>query len=664
MLRKLIYAFLLCSGLFTTGAHAEKLILNSPDGNVKLVVETGRDLCYSLQQDGETLLQPSCISMKLSDGKVFGKNSTLVSSQKSQHQSVIQSPFYKKSQVKDFYNQLVLKFRESFCVIFRVYNDGMAYRFTTNQKKDFKVVNEQADFNFPQEWKTTVPYVRTDAPLEEQFTTTFENTYTTATLKDMNHQKLAFLPIMFSNEKGAKVAITEAEVKHYPNMYVLAKEDGKGLKSVFSRYPSAEEQGGYDSLQLLVKERASYIAECKACTNFPWRVLCLARTAGDFLENDMVYRLAEPCRLANTEWIKPGKVAWDWWNDWGLYDVPFKAGTNTSTYKAYIDFAAKYGLQYVVLDDGWNVKGPADMMQIVPEINLQEIINYGNKKKIGIILWAGSYALDKNLENICRHYAAMGIKGFKVDVINRDDEKAVDFHYRAAEMAAKYHLLMDFHGTFKPSGLNRTFPNVLNFEGVCGMEFNKWSKLEEYDQMNGDVTIPFLRMLAGPMDYTQGAMLNGTKRTYRPDHSEPMSQGTRCHQLADYTVFLSPLCMLCDSPTHYEKQSECTSFMAAVPTVWDECKSLCGEVGEYVGIARRNGQTWYVGVLTNWTPRDLTLDLNKIGAANRQVEIFRDGVNADKFAEDYVHETLTVPANGQLKIHLASGGGFTLKLSK
>ena len=665
MMKSLKYTLLTgCFCLAVVGANAKNLVLCSPDGKMSLKVEAGSEIRYSLMRQGESLLEPSQISLKLYGGKTLGVHSTLLWAKESRHKVTIPSPFYKKQQVDDTYNELVLQFLENFSLTFRLYDDGAAYRFTTNLKKDFEVENEQADFNFPQNWNTTVPYVRTDAPLEDQYTTTFENTYTTAALSGMNRAKLSFLPMMFGKEKGTQIVLTEADVRHYPNMYVLAKNDGKGLKAVFSRYPCKEEQGGYDSLQLLVKERAPYIAKCQGKTNFPWRVLCVAATAGDLLENDMVYRLAEPCKLKDTGWIKPGKVAWDWWNNWGLYDVPFKAGINTQTYKAYIDFAAKYGLEYVIMDDGWNVKGPADMMQIVPEINLQEIIDYGKSKNVGIILWAGSYALDKNLENICRHYAEMGIKGFKVDVVNRDDEKSVDFHYRAAAMAAKYHLLMDFHGTFKPSGLNRTYPNVLNFEGVCGMEFNKWSKLEEYDQMNGDVTIPYLRMVAGPMDYTQGAMLNGTRSTYRPDQSEPMSQGTRCHQLAEYTVFLSPLCMLCDSPTHYEKEGECTSFIAGVPTVWDESKSLCGEVGQYVGVARRKWKTWYVGVLTNWTPREVTLDLKKIGGAGKRVEIFRDGENADKFAQDYVHEHLTVPEDGEMKIHLAPGGGFTLKMEE
>ena len=298
------------------------------------------------------------------------------------------------------------------------------------------------------------------------------------------------------------------------------------------------------------------------------------------------------------------------------------------------------------------------------DINLKKIIDYANSKNVGIILWAGSYALDRDLENVCKTYAAMGAKGFKVDVINRDDQKAVDYHYRVAEMAAKYGLVVDFHGTFKPSGLNRTYPNVLNFEGVCGMEFNKWSKLEEYDQMNGDVTIPFVRMLAGPMDYTQGAMLNGTQSSYRSSGTEPMSQCTRTHQLALYTVLMSPLSMLCDSPTHYEQNEACTRFISGVPTCWDETVPLCGKVGEYVALARRKGSQWYVGALTNWTAREIELDLSVIGAGGRQAEVFRDGPNAEKIAQDYEHLTIDIPADGKLRIKMAPGGGYTLKFGK
>lgn len=646
-------------------AKANVYDVTSPDGKLTASIETEKGkLRYSLKYGNTMLLLPSDLSLKLKNGITWGTTAKPAKVTRNSHKGSIDALFYTKNTITDNYNQLILKFKEGFDLVVRAYDDGAAYRFISNLDKDIIVEDEQMDCRFPGNPKAFLPYVRQEGTtFEQQLINTFENTYTHIALSKMDSSKLAFLPCLIEAEGGIKIGLTEAALQNYPNMYVRNGGKDAALKTFFARYPSKEEQGGYDNLQLLVKERAGYIAHCPAKMKFPWRVFCISRNATELLANDMVYRLAEPCKLKDTDWIKPGKVAWDWWNDWSIYNVPFKAGINTETYKYYIDFASRYGIEYVVLDDGWSVRGPADLMQVVPEIDLKEIIAYGRKKGVSIILWAGSYALDKDLENVCRHYAEMGVKGFKVDVINRDDQRAVDYHYRIAEAAAKYKLVLDIHGTFKPAGLNRTYPNVLNFEGVCGMEFNKWSSLEEYDQMNGDVTIPFVRMLAGPMDYTQGAMLNGTRQTYRVSGSEPMSQGTRCHQLAEYTVFLSPLGMLCDSPTHYEKETECTTFISQIPTVWDETRPLCGEVGEYVAIARRKGKVWYVGALTNWTERNLTLNLNTINGAGKQIEVFRDGPNAAEHAQDYIHETTQVPADGQLKIYLAPGGGYTLKMA-
>ena len=370
--------------------------------------------------------------------------------------------------------------------------------------------------------------------------------------------------------------------------------------------------GGHNNLTVIVKDRENYIAKATAKQAMPWRIIGIGADEAQLLNSDMVYRLGEPSRLDDTSWIKPGKVAWDWWNDWAVYNVPFKAGINTETYKYYIDFASKYGIEYVILDEGWAVNLQADLFQIIPEIDLKEIVDYGKQKNVGIILWAGFYAFDRDMEHVCKHYSEMGVKGFKVDFIDRDDQRAVDFLYRSAEMAAKYKLMLDFHGVFKPAGLNRTYPNVVNFEGVHGLEQNKWRPGDKYSQVDYDVLLPFIRMYAGQMDYTQGAMLNAVKKAYQPNNSEPMSQGTRTHQLAEYAVFISPLNMLCDSPTHYLQNDECAKFIASFPVVWDETVPLQCKLGEYVAVARRSGNNWYVGAINNWNPVDLVLDLSKL----------------------------------------------------
>ena len=360
--------------------------------------------------------------------------------------------------------------------------------------------------------------------------------------------------------------------------------------------------------------------------------------------------------------MKPGKVAWDWWNDWNLYGVDFRAGINNDTYKYYIDFASKNGIEYVILDEGWAVNKKADLFQVIPEIDLQMLTDYAAERNVGLILWAGYWAFDRDMEKVCEHYSKMGIKGFKVDFMDRDDQYMVDFHHRAAQMCAKYNMMVDFHGTYKPTGLHRTYPNVVNYEGVHGLEQMKWSD-PTVDQVTYDVTVPFIRMVAGPFDYTQGAMRNATKKNYKPVNSEPMSQGTRCRQLAEFVIFDSPFSMLCDSPSNYMSEAECTAFISDIPTVWDETKALDGKVSEYIVMARRSGSTWYVGAMTDWNARDLEIDLSFLPAGNYTIEIYKDGVNADRAARDYkkVVEDLTP---GKVKVHMAPGGGFAAKIVK
>ena len=416
-------------------------------------------------------------------------------------------------------------------------------------------------------------------------------------------------------------------------------------------------------MQGLVKSRKPYIAELNGARTFPWRICNIARNDFELLDNDMVFRLSHPNVIGDTSWIKPGKVAWDWWNNWGLYGLDFKPGINNRTYEYYIDFAAANGIEYVILDEGWSVNLKADLMQVVPEIDLKHLIDYGKERGVGIVLWGGYWAVDRDMDNVFKYYADMGVKGFKIDFMDRDDQDMVNFYERAAATAAKYKLMCDFHGAYKPCGLSRKYPNVVNYEGVNGLEQMKWSSLDSFDQVTYDVQIPFIRMVAGPMDYTQGAMLNGTKITFRTSYHEPMSQGTRCRQLAMYVVFESPFNMLCDSPTAYEKEPECTEFIAKIPTVWDQTVAIDGKVGEYCVIARRAGDVWYVGGMTNWDERELEIDLSFLGDGNYKVTEYVDGVNANKIARDFRLTESTL--NGRTKkVRMAKGGGFALKIEK
>ncbi len=628
-------------------AGAKDYSLSSPDGQLAVKVSIDETIAWSLELGGKTLISPSEISMTLTDGTVYGASGK-----------------YKVSKTAgEDNNGLVFKFKE-YELIFKAFNEGVAYRFVSKASGAFEVAAEQAEFALPQDWNLYVPYVSQNTQtLDSQFQNSFESKYTYAPASAWDASKMAFLPLLVEAADGVKLCIMETELTNYPGMYLYNGNGSQILTGRWAPYPKELKQGGHNMLQMLVTSKENYIAKYDGATAFPWRIVAVSTEDKDLLVNRLTYKLATPAE-GDFSWVKPGKVAWDWWNDWNIYGVDFEAGINNDTYKYYIDFASSHGVEYVILDEGWAVNLQADLMQVVPEIDLEELVAYASERNVGLILWAGYHAFDRDMENVCRHYSEMGIKGFKVDFMDRDDQIMVDFHRRAAEMTAKYHLLIDFHGTYKPAGLDRTWPNVINYEGVYGLEQMKWAS--ETDQVDYDVTIPFIRMVAGPLDYTQGAMRNATRYNFRPVYNEAMSQGTRCRQLAEYVVFNSPLTMLCDSPSAYLREPECFGFISTVPTVWDEIVPLAGEVGKYVAVAKRSGDTWYVGAMTNWDARDLELDLSFLGEGQWQVESFSDGANAHRAACDYKRTESTMTAGDATKItvHLAPGGGFAASLKK
>ena len=657
-------AILLSAMILAVSASAASRVyeLKSPDGKLSVAVEAGESLSYTLSHDGDLLLDKSPLEMRLEDGTVFGGVQPVKKVTRRSVNETLRTVVYKKAQVKDVFNEMTLKFKK-FSLIFRAYDDGMAYRFVSHVKTPYNVESEVVKFNFAQDWNMWAAYVTHNTySLEGQYFTSNEAQYTYTPLSQWNKERIAMLPLMVDGPSGKKIVVTEADNRDYPCFYLYNYDEGKELTSRFPAFPKELKQGGHNNLQMIVESREGYIAECEGEQAFPWRVVAVSENDVQMADNDMVYRLAAPSDpSADWSWVKPGKVAWDWWNDWNIRGVDFKSGVNNDTYKFYIDFASEYGIEYVILDEGWSVNGAADLFKVVPEIDLQELVSYADSKGVGLILWAGYIAFEKDMEEVCRHYSEMGFKGFKIDFMDRADQDVVDFHTRAAETAAKYHMLVDFHGTYKPVGLHRTYPNVINYEGVHGLENMKWSPAS-VDQVTYDVTVPYIRMMAGPMDYTQGAMRNATRSSYYPSNSEPMSQGTRCRQLAQYVIFDSPLNMLCDSPSNYMQEKECTEYIAAVPTVWDETIGLDGKVGDYIAMARRSGDTWYVGALTDWDERTLVLDLNFLPEGEYCVEIFRDGVNAHRSARDYAKECIDLPADRKLTAVMAPGGGYVAKV--
>ncbi len=663
-MRKTIAMLCLVAGI---SAMAQKQYeLKSPDGKIATNIRVGETLTYDIQVDGRQVMAPSALSMQLSSGKTWGEQAKVKKARRSEIQAEIATPFTRQTSVQDHCNVLTLEFSGNYSVEFRAYDNGVCYRFASREKKPFEVMQEGVEFNFTTDPTCTVPYVAhfkaTNKP-EAQFKNSFENYYETKPLSQLDGKRYSFLPLVVDAGEGVKLCITESHLENYPGLYLVA--DGKRFRGLNAPYPKDLKQGGHNNLQMLVQTTYDYIAKVEAPRTFPWRITMVSRKDIEMTQNNLSYILGAPSRVEDISWIRPGKVAWDWWNDWNISGVDFKSGINNATYKYYIDFAAQKGIEYVILDEGWAVNKKADLMQVVPAIDLKELVAYAKQKNVGLILWAGYWAFDRDMENVVRHYSEMGIKGFKVDFMDRDDQPMTDFYYRAADMCARYKMLINFHGAFKPAGLNRTYPNAINFEGVAGLEQMKWAKAD-CDQMLYDTQIPFIRQAAGPMDYTQGAMLHAIKGKYVANYSMPMAQGTRCHQLGLYMILESPLSMLCDNPSNYlNLGGPCTDFIAQVPTVWDETRALLGEMGEYIVMARRKGDTWYVGGITNWTARDVNVPTDFLGEGNWKMESFLDGVNAHRRADDYAFKAgQPVQKGTALKLHMAPGGGFALKFSK
>lgn len=641
--------------------------VSSPDGKIKVNVELENNkVFYSVTDQNISILEKSPLSMILASGEILGEHVRVKNIKRNSiSEKRIYTPIYTCENISESYNEMIMNFAGDYSIRFRVYNDGIAYRFATNKKNEITVKDEVTQFNFPTKTKVFASYVNKKkiTDFESQFFNSFENLYTHVNISELDPRRLIVSPMLAELENGRKLLVTEIDLWEYPGMFLNVSNDQSGVRGVFAPYPKTERQGGHNNLQFLVPEREDFIVKSAGKRQFPWRVLILARQDTDLLTTNTPFLLAEASRIVDTDWIRPGKVAWEWWNNWNVTGVPFKTGVNNATYKKYIDFASKYSIEYVILDEGWAVNKKADLMQVVSEINLKELVKYGAEREIGIILWAGCAALAKDTDKIVNHYAEMGIKGFKVDFFDRDDQKMVDYINSLSEICAKHKMLVDLHGAYKPTGLQRTWPNVINFEGVAGLEQMKWST-KDFDMVTHDVSLPFIRMVNGPMDYTQGAMRNATQREFHPSNSNPMSQGTRCRQLAEYVIFFSPLNMLCDSPTNYDKEPECTTFIAQIPTVWDESIALDGKVGEYVTMARRKGNTWYVGGLTDWNKRTFDIAFSFLSAGEYEAEIFCDGVNADKNAQDFFITKSIITSKDTLTFTTMPGGGFAIKLTK
>jgi alpha-glucosidase len=645
-------ALLLCSfflSVSATSALAQTAqTVRSPDGRLALNVSLGERISYDVLSDDKTLLKGATLSITI-DGVTLGRAPRLVKATPRSEDATVEPPVRQKAAaIRDRYNELRLDMHGGYAVTFRAYDEGVAYRFETALgATDVKVIAEEAAFNFTE--NHTVYY-----PEEESFFSHNERHFLPRALGDLAPKNIASLPAVV-DASGIKVAIAESDVEAYPGLW-LRGTGGNGLAALFPPYP-LEEKLERDR-DLRVVKSADYIAKTTGTRSYPWRIVGVARRDAELITNPLVYLLAKPSQVADTSWIRPGKVAWDWWNANNISGVDFKAGVNTATYKHYIDFASKHGLEYVILDEGWYRLG--NVLDVVPEIDMAELTTYAKQRNVGLILWVIWKTFDDQLQAALDRFEKWGIRGIKVDFMQRDDQPVVDFYHRVSREAAKRRMLVDFHGAIRPALMTRTWPNLMTAEGVRGLEWCKWSA---HTHPEHDATLPFTRMFLGPMDYTPGAMVNAPKQSFVDVFERPMSQGTRAHQLALYAIFESPLQMLADSPSNYAREPEAMEWLARVPVVWDETRVLQARIGDYVVVARRSGSDWYIGAITDWERRELEIDLSFLPAGSFQMEAYQDGVNAGRRGEDCKKVTSSVTSGTKLKISLAEGGGWAARIA-
>lgn len=636
----------------TLNARSQDFSLSSPGDVNEIKVYLGDKITYEVLHRGVLILEQSPISLTV-NGKTLGQQPRARKPiNRTENNTINPVVKEKRSTIQDHYRELEIPFRGGYSLIFRAYDDGIAYRFKTLIRGDITIDNEQIVYNFPKDHQASFP-------IADGFFTHYERGSVTQKLSALNTD-MSCLPVLIFGDNDRKVVISEADLYDYPGFYLKQGDSGNSLQAVFPHYPK-----NYDitsDRDVVPRERENYLARTTGRRVFPWRLMVISDKDSDLLQNQLVYKLSRPLQLTQTDWIKPGMVAWDWYNANNLFGVDFESGINTESYKYYIDFASKYGLEYIILDEGWYDIKTNDLIHPVPTIDMPALVAYGGEKKVDLILWVTWKALEDNLVGALDQFAQWGIKGIKVDFMQRDDQWMVQYYHRVAQAAADRHMLVDFHGSYKPSGLRRAYPNVISREGVRGLEQNKW--VGQMANPENDLVIPFTRMLAGPVDYTPGAMRNAQRHNYNAVFDRPMSLGTRCHQLAMYVIFESPLQMLADSPSNYLKEEECMQFLSAVPTEWDQTEVLDARFSDYVLMARKNGETWYVGAMTDWDARDLELDLSFLEPGSYNIRYYQDGINAEKFAEDYQMIDKGVTNTDKLSIHMASGGGWVAIITR
>ncbi len=646
-------------GLSITGHSADTLRLHSPSGKISVHVWMNKQLQYEVLMGDKVIVEPSAIDFLLNKNRSLSANNSIQSSAiKKVNEQIISPVPEKRKLIADVYNQLSVAFKQPYKVEFRAYDDGVAYRIQTQFKDTILVDNEVAEIRFPGTPSAWFPQVqkREDADI---FHTSFEEEYPLRKLDSIPAGVMGYSPVLVSLESGVKIGLTESDLYDYPGMFI-GGTGGAAFKGVFAPYPLQEESTGGLYPELKVTKRADYIAKTAGTRSFPWRAFLISAQDKELPGNDLVYRLAPPSRIGDASWVKPGKLTDEWIIDINLFNVPFKAGLNTASYKFYIDFAKRFGFDRIMMDAGWSDNN--DLFKINPNINMDTLVAYAKQQGIKLSMWTLSMTLERQLDSALAQFRKWGVDFIMTDFMDRDDQRMVNFYYRVARACAENKIMIMYHGAFPPKGFNRTYPNAVAREGVLGSEFDTWSGRVTPGH---DVTLPFTRMLAGGFDYEPGILNNTIQKIPRPVAGFTFSPGTRCHQLAMFIVYDNVMQIFSGNPSEGMREPEFMQLLGGLPTAWDETIILDAKVGEYIISARKKGNNWFVAGMNDWTEKDTTIKLDFLGSGSYKATICMDGVNADRYAADYIiQKDVPVQNNDEMKIHLAPGGGFLIRLDK
>lgn len=661
----LLFGLIVASGLTV---FAGNYSVTSPDKQITINVETGKTLTWSVVRNGQTVIAPSAIGLDIEGLKVQpGINPKVKKATRRTADDVLKPVVPTKfSEVRDNYNELTLKMSGDYSVQFRAYDNGAAYRFVSSRPGEITINNETAEFNMPEGTLTYWP----TGELRANYMSSQESLFENMPLDSVKPDNVGYLPIYMQTPDGTRVVVTEAGLEDYSNLFLKADGtsnlDGVFPKVIKEKRMRRPEEGWGSDRCIEIESLQPYIAKVSGKREFPWRVAMISHDDAGLLENYLAWQLSNPSVIEDASWIKPGRISWDWWSNMNVYgpDVDFEAGINTATYKKFIDFAAKHGFEYILLDEGWSAS-TLDLKHYKPEVNVEELVDYADKRGVGLVLWGLWNPLEEDIDGILSTYEKWGVKGIKIDFMDRSDQDMVNFYDKVGAAAAKHHLLVDFHGAYKPSGMQRKYPNIMTFEGVLGNEYNKGGGDGYHASVTPDhnIMLPFIRNLAGPMDFTPGGVRNATRDDYAGNWAHPMTLGTRAHQAAMFVVFESPLQMICDSPSNYEGAPGYAEFLAQIPVTWDETVGIDAAIGDYLVMARRNGDKWYIAAMSDWQPRDIELKLDFLPQGKWSMESMADGANAHRQATDHKFEKKNVSTGDTLKLHLAPGGGWVAILT-